>query len=552
MVDPSNRFADGAALIGKLMGLPEDEEEKKKAQEFRLLLKAFPTMSTGFESEPASSSQKSQHLSMRSTVQSGNQVESSLKESVLHKSQSSVKGNNNNDQNSTMQSIPNSSVRFGDWIVDKSKVLREGAFGKIYRVSKSGSNKLFAVKEITNLKNYSHQHREFQPSGNISSPHVIQCEETLRTDGEALGTFKYFIIMELVADGHNLEELAQNGVFVEPKARNIFRQVVLGLLALHQNGIVHRDMKLRNVLYDAKADRAVICDLGFTKNYLPGTKNLNSNTLCGTDGWRAPEVGRKDYALEPVDVFSLGVMLHKMLTGRMPPPHDARTDDWMPNTSSEPANGIISRMLACDPDSRVTLRGILKHAYFFGDDSPERLLSLFGGNESNHPPEVVAELERAWSGPEKKDSAVEKLAAYHGELDGIIAGLKLKPESEIVLRFLGTAVRCRNILFGAENVIENKYIHGKMKMTKYDRDASNDFRQTQTVDGATYCSLIGFDRPMTVRRQLQGVFQDFKIEVRKTATDHLCAEIKINNATVGDFDEFVKFIEYLIVRFKGL
>lgn len=78
---------------------------------------------------------------------------------------------------------------------------------------------------------------------------------------------------------------------------------------------MHRDIKLENVLYDAATQRVKLIDFGFAIALAPDTK---LNVFCGTPSYMAPEiVNKKDYTF-PVDIWALGILLFKTLTGTFP------------------------------------------------------------------------------------------------------------------------------------------------------------------------------------------------------------------------------------------
>lgn len=100
-----------------------------------------------------------------------------------------------------------------------------------------------------------------------------------------------------------------------PETRRIFGQLVLGVAHLHQLGVVHRDLKLENVLLDERV-RVKIADLGFGREFEQGRW---METRVGTLGYCAPEVlSGKRYLGEAVDIWSLGVILYTLLTGSLP------------------------------------------------------------------------------------------------------------------------------------------------------------------------------------------------------------------------------------------
>ena len=102
----------------------------------------------------------------------------------------------------------------------------------------------------------------------------------------------------------------------EADARAIFVQILMAVEYLHTTGIVHRDIKLENVLFDENRSMKLV-DFGFSVGCRDPTKKLK--IFCGTPSYMAPEiVMRRQYEGRPVDIWSLGVLLYAMLCGMFP------------------------------------------------------------------------------------------------------------------------------------------------------------------------------------------------------------------------------------------
>ena len=101
----------------------------------------------------------------------------------------------------------------------------------------------------------------------------------------------------------------------EQETKKIFRRIISGIQYLHGKKIAHRDIKLDNIMVNENYEVKII-DFGFS---LFTTKNKKLNLHCGTPSYMAPElVAKKDYLGSPVDIWALGVLLYKMLTGYYP------------------------------------------------------------------------------------------------------------------------------------------------------------------------------------------------------------------------------------------
>lgn len=181
-----------------------------------------------------------------------------------------------------------------------------------------------AIKQIPKAMSASltreiHHHRQ------LHHPHVTQMYEVIATESHI------WIVTELCSGGELFDYLAEKGRLSEDEARIIFGQLCLAVAYLHDKGIVHRDLKLENVLLDERC-RVKLGDFGFTREY---EKGAYMETFCGTTGYAAPEVlqGKRYlgpgkwcscFAVQPtqwhteVDIWSMGVILYCLLTGTLP------------------------------------------------------------------------------------------------------------------------------------------------------------------------------------------------------------------------------------------
>ena len=132
-------------------------------------------------------------------------------------------------------------------------------------------------------------------------PNAVQLHEVYETDTE-------LILIQELALGASLLEYVKKGTFSEKEAAFIIQSVIQTLMQLHEKQIIHRDIKLENIVYDSKSRQLRLIDFG-----LSTTKdNINLFRKCGTPGYVAPEILRNEDYDETVDYFSLGVVLYAM------------------------------------------------------------------------------------------------------------------------------------------------------------------------------------------------------------------------------------------------
>ncbi|KFV03519.1 Testis-specific serine/threonine-protein kinase 6, partial [Tauraco erythrolophus] len=162
-----------------------------------------------------------------------------------------------------------------------------------------------------------------------------------------------------------------------PKARDIFAQVVGAVRYLHDRNLVHRDLKCENILLIADGRRAKLSDFGFSKE-ANGYPDL-STTFCGSAAYTSPEVLMNiPYDAKKNDIWSLGVVLYVMVTGRIP--FDNTCIRSMPQQQKEgvrypeglpplpePCQALIAQLLQFDPASRPGAGQVAKNSWLKGD-----------------------------------------------------------------------------------------------------------------------------------------------------------------------------------------
>jgi serine/threonine protein kinase len=165
-----------------------------------------------------------------------------------------------------------------------------------------------------------HHHRQ------LHHPHVVQLYEVIATETSI------WLVTELCAGGELFDYLVEQGRIDEFEARTLFGQLCLAVAYCHNQGVVHRDLKLENVLLDDHC-QVKLSDFGFTREFERGTL---MDTFCGTTGYASPEMlmGQKylgqglsyppypnicgDSTFAEVDIWSLGIILYALLTGALP------------------------------------------------------------------------------------------------------------------------------------------------------------------------------------------------------------------------------------------
>lgn len=248
------------------------------------------------------------------------------------------------------------------------KIIGRGAFGKVNIGVHVASGRVVAVKsfklnnsEINSIKRK--LHLETQLMRSINHRNVVRIYETFETEKLLM------IVLEYVAGGDLLTYLKKKNKVTENTCKFIFKQLIQGLHYMHSQGIIHRDVKLDNILIDSDST-IKICDLGVSKMIKPGELMTEQ---CGTPAYIAPEIisGNGYYGFG-ADIWSAGVVFYALLSGTVPfkgsdmqELHDLIVKADYPELTdiSVEANELIKGMLEVDPAKRLTTEQLLKHPY---------------------------------------------------------------------------------------------------------------------------------------------------------------------------------------------
>jgi len=206
----------------------------------------------------------------------------------------------------------------------------------------------------------------------VDHPNVIQLFETYEDQDNI------YLVLELASGGELFDSLvdAELGHYTEAHAAHVFYMMILGVRHCHQQGIIHRDLKLENFIFETKAHESQLklIDFGLSKKF----NEREEQRRVGTCYYMAPEVlDRQEYTFG-CDVWGLGVLLYMMLTGV--PPFEGEDDkeiraavhigkyDWSVEEEfgfkiSDEAKDLVAKMLVMDHAKRIDLRDALTHPW---------------------------------------------------------------------------------------------------------------------------------------------------------------------------------------------
>jgi len=203
------------------------------------------------------------------------------------------------------------------------RMLGEGAMGRVYEAQHTRiEGKRFAVK-VLHPEFVDHQelrvrfHREAEAAALIDHPNAVGVYDVGETeDGRP------YIVSELLAGEDLIELLQRVGTMSVASAIRVARQVAKALAAAHARGVIHRDVKPDNVFLtgDKAQPVAKVLDFGISRLEQSGKQLTKLGTVMGTPWYMTPEQGRGQRVDHRADIYGLGAILYRALTGVAP--HD--------------------------------------------------------------------------------------------------------------------------------------------------------------------------------------------------------------------------------------
>lgn len=261
---------------------------------------------------------------------------------------------------------------------ERGRFLGKGGFAKCYELKDLTTGEIFAGKIVPkSLLVKQHQRekmaQEISLHKTLANPYVVKLYSFFEDNN-----FVY-IILELCRRRSLMELHKRRKAVTEPETRYFMHQILVGCKYLHENKIIHRDLKLGNIFLNDNME-IKIGDFGLaTRVDFAGERK---RTLCGTPNYIAPEVlGKKGHSYE-VDIWSLGCILYTLLVGK--PPFETQTlkdtyarirknEYHVPSRVGPLAKNLIAKLLQHDPDQRPTIGDILNDDFMTMGYLPPRL-----------------------------------------------------------------------------------------------------------------------------------------------------------------------------------
>lgn len=195
------------------------------------------------------------------------------------------------------------------------KLLGKGGVGEVWKAENTKTGQVVALKKIhptvardlTSLKRFE---REANLLRQLDHPNIIKVLAFFEERGH------YFLAMEYMSNGSLYQRVKRQGKLAVAEVCRIGRAISKGLSQAHRLGIVHRDIKLENILFDEEDDPA-LTDFGFAR-YEGGTALTKTGFVVGTLNYLSPEECQGSRADERSDIWRLGILFYEMLTGDSP------------------------------------------------------------------------------------------------------------------------------------------------------------------------------------------------------------------------------------------
>jgi serine/threonine protein kinase len=269
--------------------------------------------------------------------------------------------------------------------------LGQGGMAEVYKAHHPKLNRTVTIKVLHSYLAEGEDflarfEREARAVASLRHPHIVQIYD-FDVQGEL-----YYMVMEYI-DGGNLQEkllqLANTGEFLPiEQVLSIMKQIASALDYAHKLGIIHRDIKPSNILLDSSGG-AYLADFGIAR-MMSSTQFTSTGSLIGTPTYMSPEQGRGDELTPVSDIYSLGVILYEMLTGKVP------------FTSETTPLAIIHKHIHESPPKPTTLRPDIPIA---AEQVILRALEKEPADRFKNAGEMVAALEAAF--PEKAIKALD-------------------------------------------------------------------------------------------------------------------------------------------------
>lgn len=190
------------------------------------------------------------------------------------------------------------------------ELLGRGGMSEVWLAEDLDLGRSVALKLLAGDADPDRLRREARAIAALSHPHIAGVYDVGQTDGRP------YIVLEYLPGGSLEDRLREGAPLRDHEVERLAREIAAGLAHAHANGIVHRDLKPSNILFDAEG-RARIADFGIARAVDQVTLT-EVGTVMGTAAYLSPEAAEGRPTGPPADVYAFGVIVYRLLTGRLP------------------------------------------------------------------------------------------------------------------------------------------------------------------------------------------------------------------------------------------
>ncbi|EGC29829.1 hypothetical protein DICPUDRAFT_158544 [Dictyostelium purpureum] len=254
----------------------------------------------------------------------------------------------------------------------------KGGFGTVYFAKSTKEKRLVAIKKMPHITKRQQQqnYREAAILAKCDHPNIVKLH-TCHIDKDS----NLWIIMEFM-EGGTFEEAAKAWKFNENNLAYVAKELLKGLQYLHENGMVHRDLKSANIMMSVEG-KVKLIDFGLCED----VQTSSPTHMVGSPFWMAPEMIQQKPHSTPVDIWSFAISLLEMANQR--PPMMESAVKAMFTVATEGATGFddpgiwsdcfkdfLSLCLKMDPAERATAADLLKHPFIKKADSRDNMENI--------------------------------------------------------------------------------------------------------------------------------------------------------------------------------
>ncbi|ODV84252.1 hypothetical protein CANARDRAFT_201408 [[Candida] arabinofermentans NRRL YB-2248] len=288
-----------------------------------------------------------------------------------------------------MASLYDTSKNEGPSLWHKGSKIGQGSFGTVYLGLNGLTGELMAIKQVA-LPSTPTESSKVMTNAlkqEMLLLKVLNHQNIVRYLGSSSDANNLYIFLEYIPGGSVASMLSTYGPFEEPLVRNFVAQVLIGLKYLHNEGIIHRDIKGANILIDINGT-VKISDFGISKKIELDQENSNIKkeremaaeskeskraSLQGSVYWMAPEVVKQIAYTDKADIWSVGCLIVEMFTGKHPYPGFSQMQaifrigtlslPEIPKKTTDDARKFLALTFETDYTKRVGASELLKHSF---------------------------------------------------------------------------------------------------------------------------------------------------------------------------------------------